>query len=128
MAKATATAPAPAPATATGETMTEQELSEIEARANAATPGPWDINRRYITLNGGDMGRVEYSALGPSVATDVQAMADGNFFAHAREDIPKLIAEMRRLRDIAIGGAELRITCPHCGKVSMTVCVGGKLR
>ena len=51
-------------------------LSEIEARANAATPGPW------TEFDGGDC--YEY--------------ADLDFIRASREDIPWLIEEVKRLR------------------------------
>lgn len=58
--------------------MTEAELAEIEARANAATPGPWKIGglRRL------QMGLMEQ---------------DADFVTAARTDVPALVAEVRRL-------------------------------
>ena len=91
--------------------MTEQELEQIEARANAATPGPWTGDRSD--------GTIKYKMLGGEnhnfVILDVdhknnssgfytedyipyeQCTANEEFVKHARTDIPALIAEVRRL-------------------------------
>lgn len=65
--------------------MTEEELKAIEARANAATPAPWHYDPVW--------GR----ARGESISCMTEE--DGEFCAHAREDVPKLIAEVERLRE-----------------------------
>ena len=82
--------------------MTDAELSEIESRANAATPGPWAKGcNRYG----------EHSVYGPEHEDVTPAYTDhmhgesmmeedATFIAHAREDVPKLIAEIRRLNDV----------------------------
>ena len=78
--------------------MTEQELAEIEARANAATPGPWDS--AY-----GMTGTFVFEVLNEDDAhctiaelSRFNQRNDAAFISHAREDIPALIAEVRRLR------------------------------
>lgn len=114
--------------------MDENELKEIEARANAATPGPWSTGEgvEYKDLEsvracGWDCRRVpstnDYFACGPRVACSLSAEMDANFIAHAREDIPALIAEVRRLTT----GADIQVHCPHCKKPSLTVVTGGGL-
>lgn len=90
--------------------MTDQELAEIEARANAATPGPWKAKPREDDRNERCAGIV---ALRPDAddewdrELDVVVTDSGvyppdpktaEFIAHAREDVPKLIAEVRKLR------------------------------
>lgn len=76
--------------------MDEQRLAEIEARANAAAPAPWS----EITVNSEQ--RKYIWAQGYWLATMHDAwfpMApNAEFIAHAREDVPALIAEVRRLR------------------------------
>lgn len=61
--------------------MTPERLAEIKARAEAATSGPWDDGCSHAV--------------------------NGEFIAHARQDIPDLVAEVERLRaalsDIASG-------------------------
>jgi len=97
--------------------MTEDELNAIEARCNAATPGPWRIG----TGNEGDGYFDECSVLcadsvwrhkldrrrvivsrgcygGDDEAFIDQVRADMLHIAHSRTDIPALIAEIRRLR------------------------------
>ena len=85
--------------------ITVSELASMEARCNAATPGPWfhvpcpdgwndgvfttpdpilgDSTTVFSTLEG-NMGMVSEE--------------DGRFIAHARADVPALIAEVRRFR------------------------------
>ena len=60
--------------------MAEDELMQIETRVNAAQPAPWTET---------EVRSDEYSILAGDIA----------FIAHAREDVPALIAEVRRLRE-----------------------------
>lgn len=68
------------------------DLDVIEARANAATPGPWGAlspradGASPVTRAGG-------AWIAPFTAED-----DAEFIAHAREDVPALVDEVRRLR------------------------------
>ena len=81
--------------------MTEEELTAIEARAAAATVGPW----RHDT-DGGAIGAVE--AGGMALAQVQQRVPrdnarrdlDAAFIAAARADVPALVAEVRRLRTL----------------------------
>lgn len=68
-------------------TPTSQQLDEIEARANAATAGPWCLCDDYSDVLNPD---------GYQLAS-YAAPADGEFVAHARTDVPVLLAEVRRL-------------------------------
>jgi hypothetical protein len=90
--------------------LSEQELDAMEARAAAATPGPWEAfveGRDH--LSGDDFIRtgglddaapdmyVELSF--PTAERPVPAPhQDLDFIAAARQDIPLLVAEVRRLR------------------------------
>ena len=65
-------------------------LDEIEARANAATEGPW-MGIRYPD---GFLGRV-IGGNGFGVAEDFPDDADAEFIAHARTDVPALAAVAR---------------------------------
>ena len=71
-------------------------LGEIEARASAATPGPWEFNLGgdwEITANGGSL---DYVA---SISDHGdQSDLDAIFIASARTDIPALIAMAREQR------------------------------
>lgn len=88
--------------------MTEQELAAIEARATAATPGPWTASHRHVH---GTPDNDEQSGLGLEIEGPPQASgrgqfargADATFIAAAREDVPALVAEVRRLRALLEG-------------------------
>lgn len=85
--------------------MTDDELKEIEARANAATKGPWWVERQREN----QAGVKGYCALllkyrwndVPSWLAESSCHADSEanfaFLSKARDDIPALIAEVRRL-------------------------------
>lgn len=103
------------------------DVEAIESRANAATPGPWGVevygsgqanvsmprDRSFhfgtvygasgIASGGGD-GKPIHGVSGHELdgLTEAeyaqQRYADAAFIAAAREDIPALIAEVRRLR------------------------------
>jgi hypothetical protein len=76
--------------------VTEDDLQAIEARANAAMPGPWHL---AITRDD-DPDRANIEAGPIDVADDAQN-DDAVFIASARTDVPALVAEVRRLRAIA---------------------------
>mgnify|MGYP003502698628 CR=1 FL=1 len=59
-----------------GAKMDEKRIAEIKARAEAASKGPWNSHWSSPRANPND--------------TD--------FIAHAREDVPALVAEVRRMR------------------------------
>lgn len=73
--------------------MTDTELDEIDALADAATPGPWQAlglmqpAPNYAVIGGG------------SIPTQVAVVTRENaaFIAAARTALPALIAEVRRL-------------------------------
>ena len=80
--------------------MTDEELGAIRARATQATAGPW---RSYIEGRdhwGGD----NFIMLGQSGPDQIDLYIspwraeDQDFIAHARQDIPRLLAEVDRLR------------------------------
>jgi hypothetical protein len=77
-------------------------LDEIQARADAATKGPWEVanapeeigkwvRRRWIP-EGDD--RVHSQMIADRM---LGRGGDAAFIAHAREDVPALVAEVRRL-------------------------------
>ena len=67
-------------------------LNEIEARANAATEGPWNVF----------MGRIDHPGRSlVAVAYDVGCDEDAEFIAHARTDVPWLLEQVDR-RDKAL--------------------------
>ena len=60
--------------------MTEEEIEAIAARAAAATPGPWHKEP-------GPDGYYWYD--------DLETQENGDFIAHARTDVPALVAALR---------------------------------
>ncbi|WP_435643828.1 hypothetical protein ACR9VJ_26235 [Streptomyces sp. H49] len=76
------------------------DLDAIQARANAATPGPWEEHPQYgahfyAYLRGPYLRGVGTLNFGDGE----DAEADREFVKHAREDVEALVAEVRRLRD-----------------------------
>ena len=88
--------------------LTDEELDAIQARAAAATPGPWEAFVEGRDHLAGDdfirTGGLNDDA--PDMYVDLfygarkmpAPPADLDFIAAARQDIPRLIAEVRRLR------------------------------
>lgn len=76
--------------------MTQDELDRWEALANAATPGPWVLVDRDI-LGGYEVHAPDdwtvFGYNGPE-------RTDAAFIAAARDAVPALIAEVRRLRGL----------------------------
>lgn len=79
-------------------------LLEVEARAKAATPGPWNSHTEVTyNLSGEDMlrGACEHKYAPDSYVgkghfpVSEQADKDAKFIAHARTDIPELIRRLR---------------------------------
>lgn len=96
--------------------MTKEELDAIEARANAATPGPWvakpvdyapdryaGIETVYKRAPHYDEEPEEYRGAIGIVETDggnyPPQGPDAVFIAAARSDVPALVAEVKRLRE-----------------------------
>ena len=64
-------------------------LNEIEARANAATEGPWEAHGSLITsLTAGPGGEVAEAS-----------GQDTEFIAHSRTDVPALVAALYEVLD-----------------------------
>ena len=93
------------------EEVSEAELDEIQQRAYAASPAPWQafIEGRdhsagdtIIRIGGLDMSvpdmYVYFSSPGPTTVPVPDA--DLDFIANARQDIPRLVSEVRRLKGL----------------------------
>lgn len=83
------------------------DLDAIEARCNAASPGEWVVNpfdrRKWVTTT------AEYSDEEWANNRD----SDADFVANARQDIPALVAEVRRLRmEVAILSPPVKAEAP----------------
>jgi hypothetical protein len=96
-------------------------LDEIRARVEAATPGPWEWDdsewhRGFYAQEGRPLGD---RSIGELSAGDIDVLrahideeyltgrlADAAFIAAAREDVPWLLAQIRRLRRIELAARE----------------------
>jgi len=100
--------------------MTDEQLQEIEARVNVLPDEYWEFDEEEIggTNHGDYYGLIKYRAEVKGLPTaelrrdysraplnvevrlyDKYAKEKALFIAHARTDIPALIAEVRRLRE-----------------------------
>ncbi len=79
--------------------ITEEELHQILTRCNDATPGPW---RSFI--EGRD--HISGSNFIQTPSTDIEitggTIADQEFIAAAKQDIPRLVAEIAKLKKWAL--------------------------
>jgi hypothetical protein len=81
--------------------ITAAELAAIRERAEKATPGPWGWSDakvrdgKYVFVPQGSYLADTLIMFGDTYENGEQ---DAEFIAHAREDIPKLLAEIERLR------------------------------
>jgi hypothetical protein len=78
--------------------MTDAELDALEKLAAAATPGPWTI--QFTTMSTRVYGPPESFVCGMPAIDDPTVEPDAHFIAAAREAVPALIAEVRRLRKL----------------------------
>ena len=100
------------------------DLDAIEARANAATPGPWAVYEKpdpwgYWAVQDADGKDVFDDGSAGAEYGQTCSIADRDFLVAARTDVPALIAEVRRLRE-AIHGmvGQCRFNCTpatYCG-------------
>ena len=74
--------------------MTDSELEAIEARVDATTGGPW---RSFIEGRDHEGGSSFIQTAEQDIELSGGSVADQDFIAHARQDIPRLLAEIRRL-------------------------------
>jgi hypothetical protein len=71
-------------------------IEEIKARAAAATPGPWKSK-----INGNTVRSYGIISQTRKICSAISTLtADAEFIAHARTDIPDLIAEVERLQSL----------------------------
>lgn len=88
----------------TNEKTSPVDVAAIRERCEAATPGPWIRDPEYASVcapaRDGECVAVCSMSDGPPAAGWV---ADAEFIAHAREDIPVLLAEIERLQAVVEG-------------------------
>lgn len=73
-------------------TLNAKEIEAIRKRTEAATPGPWlsaKLHGEWCAVN-------EERRIVAEMYQDCDVQ-DADFIAHAREDVPKLLAEIERL-------------------------------
>jgi hypothetical protein len=86
------------------EPLTDAELDAIEARVVAASKVPWQSFVEGRDHTSGDnfirVGRLDDDEPDMYVSRDTvpASVADQDFIAHARPDMPRLLAEVRGLR------------------------------
>jgi hypothetical protein len=79
------------------------DLDAVCARTGKATPGPWvadDTDLKVDTSDGRALVVLATVLLGDDDTRDAypQAVADTEFIAHARTDVPLMVEELRKLR------------------------------
>jgi hypothetical protein len=85
--------------------ITDDELAAMKARVDATTPGPWrasfegrdHFSGDSVIFTGGQEVEIYISA-DDYKGGGGHFCADLDFIAHARQDVPRLIAEVQRLR------------------------------
>jgi hypothetical protein len=83
------------------ESLTNKELAEIASRCERATPGPWSHSGDGIIETGTGPNRVIVIACkgAQGFESSLPSAANGEFIAQAREDLPRLVTEVLRLRE-----------------------------
>ncbi len=74
--------------------ITFDELKEMQERCDKATSGPW---KSYIEGRDHTSGSSFIMTSNNDIELSGSTDADQDFMAHARQDMPKLIAEIKRL-------------------------------
>ena len=94
------------------------DLDAIEARAEAATPGPWTarLSDMWEINAGSDLVSVVESCWLPDDCEagqhgGIPDVDDARFIAHARTDVPALVAELRAAREVV--EAALDVASPY---------------
>lgn len=77
--------------------MTPERLADIEARDKAATEGPWVGRHGDVWIEGGLTNRDQIARVSLAGKDSDTFWANVDFIAHARQDIPDLIAYIREL-------------------------------
>ena len=84
------------------------DLQPIKDRLAAATPGPWELagGNEWLSPLGIDVGSEDESSR-PTLRA-----ADAEFIAHARQDVPKLVAALEAV--LALHHPTSRGDCSEC--------------
>jgi hypothetical protein len=94
--------------------LTDEDLDVIRARCAAATPGPWRsyIEGRDHTSGSSFIMTGEGDSRGEDIELSGVPPADQDFIAHARQDLPRLLEEIRRLRNLDQGRSSTTLQDP----------------
>lgn len=79
------------------EYVSDRDIAEIRKRYERATPGPW---KPYVEGRESMSGSSFIMTGGEDIYLTGATVADQDFIAHARQDIPSLVAEVERLRKL----------------------------
>ena len=77
--------------------LTDERIAEIKKRCEQATLGPW---KSYIEKREKISGSSFIQTAGEDIYLTGATTEDQDFIAHARQDIPDLLAEIERLRKL----------------------------
>lgn len=79
-----------------------EELKQIRGRCDKATPGPWVsyVEGRDHTSGSNFIMTGRELSRGEDIELTGATVADQDFIAQARQDIPRLLVEVERLRGI----------------------------
>ncbi|MRR32473.1 hypothetical protein EG834_19585 [bacterium] len=81
--------------------LSNEYLTEVKERVDSATPGPWISFVEGRDHFGGDSFiRVTMDDSMEDMYLQGASIADQDFIAHARQDIPMLLGEIERLRQL----------------------------
>ncbi len=81
------------------EGISNGELERIEQLCRAATPPPW---RSFVEGRDHESGSDFIQTPGDGIELSGASRADQDFIASARQDVPRLVAEVRRLRSAGL--------------------------
>ena len=81
---------------ATSDALTDAELIRIQQVCDAATRGPWTA---YIEGRDHESGSSFIQTSGNDIELGGATNADYDFIASARQDVPRLLEEVRALRE-----------------------------
>ena len=77
-------------------------LAAIERRCDEATPGPW---KSYVEGRDHTSGGSFIKTGGADIELTGASIADQDFIANARQDLPMLVRKVQRLRAILTSGS-----------------------
>ena len=80
--------------------LSEDELSEIEGRVRAASPGPWKSHIEGRDHTSGS--NIIITGTGEGIEPIGATIADQDFIAAARQDVPRLLEVVRVLRSLLL--------------------------